>query len=138
MEEKRIRNGICAELLSAAITYPLNTIKTNAQVNRTLPRCNLYKGFYWCILSEFINSFIFYTVFEKYKDQPPLVRSSIGSVLGITASYPFNTRRKLTQIGKSININNNYKGLNVALFNGVPGVTINFTFSFANSSTTVA
>jgi hypothetical protein len=74
------------------------------------------------------NAVIFYSVFENTKNtKGPLAASIMGSTAAICTSYPLNVRRKLAQVGKSIVLKNNYSGLHVAIFNGVPGVTINYT-----------
>jgi hypothetical protein len=124
---EQVVHGITAELLACILTYPLSTIKTNAQIGKVFPNkvgLNLYRGLGWCILTELTNAVIFYSVFNS---NSPLKRSIIGSSAGICASYPMNVRRKLLQVGKKAVIKNQYKGLSIALFNGVPGVSINFT-----------
>ena len=81
------------------------------------------------MITEIISSIFFYSIFNgftKLQILHPIVRSSIGSTLAIINSYPYNVRRKLLQVGKSIN-NINNKGLPISLLNSVPGVTINFT-----------
>uniref|UniRef100_A0A6C0I8D5 Mitochondrial carrier protein n=1 Tax=viral metagenome TaxID=1070528 RepID=A0A6C0I8D5_9ZZZZ len=124
---KQVFNGISAELFAAVLTYPLNTIKTNSQIGRPVKFGfkNLSRGLGWCVLSEITNALLFYSIFDKDK---PLKTSIIGSTLGICASYPFNTKRKLAQVGKSfLKLNNYYYGIEMALINGVPGVSLNFT-----------
>ena len=126
----RVFNGISAELISAVLTYPLNTIKTNSQIGNIIKPGfkNLTRGIHWCLLTELANAVIFYTIFENTKNtKGPLAASIMGSTVAICTSYPLNVRRKLAQVGKSIVLKNNYSGLHVALFNGVPGVTINYT-----------
>jgi hypothetical protein len=123
-------NGMSAEILAAIITYPLNTIKTNSQIGQIIKPSfrNLSKGFHWCLLTELVNSLIFYSIFEHNKKKKgPLIASTLGSSTAIITTYPLNTRRKLAQVGKSTNITNNYKGVRIGLFNGVPGNVINFT-----------
>ena len=131
---KPVFNGILSEVASAIITYPLNTIKTNSQIGKKIiingSKLHLLKGIKWCILTEIIGSVIFYSVFSgitKLQVFHPVVRSSLGSTIAIINSYPCNIRRKLLQVGKSINNVNNYKGLSISLINSVPGSTINFT-----------
>jgi hypothetical protein len=126
----RVFNGISAELISAVLTYPLNTIKTNSQIGNIIKPGfkNLTKGIHWCLLTELANAVIFYTIFENTKNNKgPLAASIMGSTVAICTSYPLNVRRKLAQVGKSTVLKNNYSGLHVAIFNGVPGVTINYT-----------
>jgi hypothetical protein len=126
----QVFNGIKAELISAVLTYPLNTLKTNSQVGKIVRPGfkNLTKGLHWCLLTELANALVFYSVFENIKESKgPLIASVIGSSAAICTSYPLNVRRKLAQVGKSMVIKNNYFGLHIALFNGVPGVTINYT-----------
>jgi hypothetical protein len=126
----QVFNGIKAELISAVLTYPLNTLKTNYQVGKIVRPGfkNLTKGLHWCLLTELANALVFYSVFENIKESKgPLIASVIGSGAAICTSYPLNVRRKLAQVGKSMVIKNNYFGLHIALFNGVPGVTINYT-----------
>ena len=126
----QVFNGISAELISAVLTYPLNTIKTNSQIGNIIKPSfkNLTRGIHWCLLTELANAVIFYTIFENTKNtKGPLAASIIGSTAAICTSYPLNVRRKLAQVGKSIVLKNNYSGIHIALFNGVPGVTINYT-----------
>jgi hypothetical protein len=121
--------GITAEFISCILTYPLSTIKTNSQIRKSIvikSGIDLYRGIGWSILTELTNAVIFYSIYMG-NGTNPLKRSIIGSSIGICASYPMNVKRKLAQIGKSGNVRNPYKGLPIALFNGVPGVSINFT-----------
>jgi hypothetical protein len=122
---ENVVHGISSELIACMLTYPLSTIKTNAQIGKQIPfGKGLYRGLGWCLLTELANAIVFYSVFNKDK---PLQKSIIGSSIGIGLSYPMNVRRKLLQVGKSAVVKNPYKGLPIALFNGVPGVSINFT-----------
>jgi len=128
---KQVLNGIISELISATLTYPLNTLKINTQVGRNvIIGKNLISGIKWCLLTEAISAVFFYSIFSgitKLQSINPLIRSSVGSTIAILNSYPYNVRRKLEQVGKKITVTNNYKGLPIALVNGVPGVAINFT-----------
>lgn len=128
---KQVLNGIISELISATLTYPLNTLKINTQVGRNvIIGKNLISGIKWCLLTEAINAVFFYSIFNgftKLQSINPLIRSSVGSTVAILNSYPYNVRRKLEQVGKKITVTNKYKGLPIALVNGVPGVAINFT-----------
>lgn len=121
-------NGVCSEIISATITYPLNTIKTNSQIGKIIKPTirNLYKGYKWCLITELTSAFIFYSIFENLKKNRGALHGSIlASGAAISVSHPLNTRRKLMQIGKQGNFT--YKGVGVGLFNGVPGNAINFT-----------
>jgi hypothetical protein len=128
---KQVLNGIISELISATLTYPLNTLKINTQVGRNvIIGKNLISGIKWCLLTEAISAVFFYSIFSgitKLLSINPLIRSSVGSTIAILNSYPYNVRRKLEQVGKKITVTNKYKGLPIALINGVPGVAINFT-----------
>jgi hypothetical protein len=128
---KEVFNGVSAELLAAIIMYPLNTLKTNSQIGKTIIKPNiknLSRGIGWCIITELINAVVFYSIFENIKQKKgALFGSILGSSAAISLSYPLNVRRKLLQVGKPIQIKNNYKGFFVGLFNGVPGTSINFT-----------
>ena len=132
-EENKVINGISAELLSASITYPLNTIKTNFQVGKNIKLNfkNLSKGFGWCIITELTSALIFYSIFEHLKYNHGSVKASIiGSTISTFTSYPLNVRRKTSQIGKKIIYNSlteNYKGLKIGLINSIPGTVINFS-----------
>ena len=128
-ELKKIKNGVIAEVTCNILTYPLNTLKTNSQVGQIVKRTNLFKGIQYSILNELINSFLFYSIINipKIPEVPKIVKTSIGSAAAILSTYPLNTRRKLIQIGKTVKIKNNYSGAGIALLNGVPGTTINFT-----------
>ena len=126
--KRETTNGICSEIISATITYPLNTIKINSQVGRIIKPTikNLYRGYKWCLITELTSAFIFYSIFENLKtNRGPLCGSILASSAAISASHPFNTRRKLLQIGKIGKFS--YKGVGIGLFNGVPGNAINFT-----------
>ena len=78
---KQVLNGIISELVSATITYPLNTIKTNNQIGRkVLIGKNLISGIKWCLLTESINAIVFYSIFvgiNKLQCINPLLRSSV-------------------------------------------------------------
>ena len=128
---KQVLNGVISELVSATLTYPLNTIKINTQIGRkVILGKNLISGIKWCLLTEAISAIFFYSIFNgitKLQSINPLLRSSVGSTIAILNSYPYNVRRKLSQVGKQINTTDKYKGLSIALINGVPGVAINFT-----------
>jgi hypothetical protein len=130
-DAKKVLNGIISELVSATLTYPLNTLKINSQIGKKIIfGKNLINGIHWCLITEAINAVFFYSIFNgftKLQTINPLLRSSMGSTIAILNSYPWNVRRKLSQVGKQINIKNNYNGLEIALVNGVPGVAINFT-----------
>jgi len=123
MENDKVQNGIIAELSSSILTYPLNTIKTNRQVNR-IP-VSLFKGIQYCILGEFINAFFFYNIYNKLKQKNnPLLSSGIASISGIALSYPFFLNKKLAQINKPTQLS--YKGVVACAFNMIPNVCINF------------
>jgi hypothetical protein len=133
---KKVIHGISAEIISGSITFPLNTLKTNLQIGNKIchKSINLFRGYKWFFISESVNALIFYSLFEGYnylKKLNPLARGIMSSSLSICCSYPFNMRRKISQIGKKNIITNtihdNYKGVYVSLFNSVPGVTINYS-----------
>ena len=139
-EFKKVLNGMMAEISSAFISYPLNTIKTNSQIgnrvsftvskniNNIKP---LFKGFKYSFFNEVINGFVFYSIFEKMKlkTDNPIIRSSCGSIAAMLCSHPLYLRRKLAQVNKDTNIGfklkNNYKGIGICMINGVPTAAIN-------------
>ena len=133
---KKVIHGVCAEIISGSLTFPLNTLKTNLQIGNIVcsKSINVFRGYKWFFLSETVNAVIFYSLFEGYnyfKNINPLARGIVSSGLSICCSYPFNMRRKISQIGKDITIGNtlqhNYNGLHISLFNSVPGVTVNYS-----------
>jgi hypothetical protein len=132
--DKKILGGVSAELISNIITYPLNTMKINSQVGKNIKlTCKnskiLTRGFGWSILTEIINGLIFYSIFENFKkEHGPLKTSILGSTAAICCSHPFNSKRKILQVGKQVrNTRNLYNGLGISLVNSVPGHSINFT-----------
>jgi hypothetical protein len=145
--DKKILGGVSAELISSSITYPLNTLKINSQIGKkisiipngsrnTWNSMNTWKksriltrGFGWSVLTEIINGLIFYSIFENFKKEHGALKTSIlGSTAAICCSHPFNSKRKILQVGKQVrNTRNLYNGLGIALINSVPGHSINFT-----------
>lgn len=127
---RKVKNGICAEVFSALLMYPLNTIKTNAQIGTKIPLSigNLFKGVHYCIINEIINGIFFYSIYHYLEKRPQSVRSACGSMVAMCASHPVYMRRKLAQVGKETkNILHNYRGLSNSLMTVIPTVALNFT-----------
>ena len=126
INQKKVINGTIAEITSTAISYPINTIKTNAQIHNPVPK-NLFKGFHYSFFNEIVNGLVFYSTVEKLKDKVPntFIRNACGSIAAMACSHPLYIRRKLAQVNKPINISNNYAGFGVCVLNGVPGTAIN-------------
>ena len=129
VKRPKVLHGVIAEVISTTLSYPLNTLKTNSQVLKTIKPTlsNLTRGFKYSLATEVVNSLIFYSLFEKLPFANPFIRSSLGSTLAIAATYPLNVKRKLAQVGKCIKVKNLYSGLQMGILNGVPGISINFT-----------
>ena len=139
--DKKILGGVSAELICSSITYPLNTLKINSQIGKKISiiphgfrnTCKnsriLTRGFGWSILTEIINGIIFYSIFENFKKEHGALKTSIlGSTAAICCSHPFNSKRKILQVGKQVrNTRNLYNGLGMGIINSVPGHSINFT-----------
>lgn len=132
--DKKILGGVSAELISSSITYPLNTLKINSQVGKKISITFknsriLTRGIGWSVLTEIINGLIFYSIFENFKKEHGALKTSVvGSTAAICCSHPFNSRRKILQVGKQVRSTQNlYNGLGIALINSVPGHATNFT-----------
>jgi len=139
--DKKILGGVSAELICSSITYPLNTLKINSQIGKKISiipngfrnTCKnsriLTRGFGWSVLTEIINGLIFYSIFENFKKEHGALKTSIlGSTAAICCSHPFNSKRKILQVGKQVrNTRSLYNGLGIAVVNSVPGHSINFT-----------
>jgi len=140
---QKVFNGIIAEITSAFVSYPLNTIKTNSQIgNRVTFNVRnslsikkiqpLFSGFKYSFVNELINGIVFYSIYEKMKEKSdnPIVRSSVGSFGAMLCSHPLYLRRKLAQVDKSphigLGLKNNYKGIGICMVNGIPTSAINF------------
>ena len=130
---KKVVNGIGAEVISATITYPINTIRTYAQLGKKvhITPAVLFKGIQYSILNEIINGILFYSAFHFLEKYGPVVQSSIGSLAAMSGSHPVYLRRKLSQIGKKVNVTNNYNGFGNALMNNIPSVALNFALKEA-------
>jgi len=126
INQKKVINENIEEITSKAISYPINTIKTNTQIHNPVPK-NLFKGFHYSFFNEVINGLVFYSTVEKLKDKVPntFIRNTCGSIAAMACSHPLYIRRKLAQVNKPINISNNYAGFGVCVLNGVPGTAIN-------------
>ena len=128
---KKIINGGSAEVISAIISYPINTLKINAQIGSKLAwkisPLILFRGVKFCILNEIINGIVFYSVFDKLEKNGPFIQGACSAIAAMTCSHPLYLRRKLAQVGKSTRITNNYDGFGSALLNSVPTVALNFT-----------
>jgi hypothetical protein len=123
--KKKVINGVVAELVIATVCYPLNTWKVRRQVNLpTFGRIGLFKGFKWCMLNEFVDSLVFFSVAETTKS------FSLASVCSNTVSYPLYRNTKLLQTGKILN-GSNYHGFGLSIINSVPGTTLNYTIKNA-------
>jgi hypothetical protein len=119
-----IKNGVIAELTSTLLTYPLNTIKTNRQLNK-IPG-NLFKGIGYCIAAETINAIFFYGIYNwlKQTNNNTFVSGTAATLSGMGVSYPLFLNKKLAQVNKPINWS--YRGFGACAFNMVPNVCINF------------
>ena len=127
---KKIINGSSAEIISAIISYPINTLKINAQIGHKLTLRKpllLFKGLKYCILNELINGIVFYSVFDNLHNKGPFIQGACSTIAAMTFSHPVYLRRKLAQVGKSTRISNNYHGFGNGLLNCVPTVALNFT-----------
>jgi len=127
---KKIINGSSAEIISAIISYPINTLKTNAQIGNKLTWRKpslLFKGVKYCVLNEIINGIVFYSVFDSLDKKGPFIQGACSTIAAMTFSHPVYLRRKLAQVGKSTSISHNYDGFSSALLNCVPTVALNFT-----------
>ena len=120
MDSRKVVNGIIAELLVATVCYPLNTWKVRRQIGLRLTRDGIFKGFKWCLLNEFVDSLVFFSVAESSKS------FSLASICSNTVSYPLYVRTKLLQSGKVGN-GGFYHGFGLSLLNSVPGTTLNYT-----------
>ena len=127
MESKRIINGIFAELLVASICYPLNTLKIRKQLNLPFQSYNsLYRGIGFCLLNEFVDSLIFFSVFEKI-NKSVTIGSSVGSIVSNSISYPLYLRTRLRQSGNTMGVTYNYRGFISSLACSLPSTTLNYT-----------
>lgn len=129
---KKLINGTSAEIISAIVSYPINTLKTNIQIGKKITLRNpkiLFKGIQYSILNELINGLVFYPVFEYLENKGPFIQSACGSIAAMTCSHPVYLRRKMLQVGikPKISFKNNYNGFGNALLNCVPSVALNFT-----------
>ena len=129
---KKVINGMGSEIISAAISYPINTLKVNAQIGRKVSFRNpgiLFKGLQYSVVNEIINGIVFYSVFDYLENKGPFIQGACSSIAAMTCSHPVYLRRKLAQIGKNtvIPFKNNYNGFGSALLNCVPTVALNFT-----------
>ena len=129
---KKIINGGAAEVISAVVSYPINTLKTNAQIGKRISFRNpgiLFKGVQYSIFNEIINGIVFYSVFDYLENKGPFIQGACSSIAAMSCSHPVYLRRKLSQIGKKpvIPFKNNYDGFGSALLNCVPTVALNFT-----------
>lgn len=125
---KKVVNGIGAEVISSTLTYPINTIRTYAQLGKkiNITPSVLFKGMHYSIINEIINGILFYATFHYLEKYGPIIQSSVGSLVAMTGSHPVYQRRKLAQIGKAVKITNNYSGFGNALVNNIPSVALNF------------
>ena len=122
----KIVKGVGAEVLTNIIFYPLNTIRIRKQINLKTSS-SLLLGLKWSMVSEIINSVVFYSVFQGLsKITNPMVGSSLGAGAGLVCSFKTSVMRKRIQTFKPIT-DINYNGLGCSLLNTIPGVTINFT-----------
>ena len=127
---KKIINGGSAEIISAIISYPINTLKTNAQVGTKLTWRTpslLFRGVKFSVLNEIINGIVFYSIFDSLHKKGPFIQGACSTIAAMSCSHPVYLRRKLAQVGKSTLIANNYDGFGSALLNCVPTVALNFT-----------
>ena len=126
MIKKKVINGTIAEITSATISYPINTIKTNTQIQNPVPK-NLFKGYHFSFFNEVINGLVFYSTVEHLKDKVHnnFIRNACGSLAAMACSHPLYIRRKLAQVNKPLNITNNYAGFGVCVLNGLPSTAIN-------------
>jgi hypothetical protein len=127
---KKIINGSSAEIISAVVSYPINTLKTNAQIGIKITYRTpslLFKGVKYSILNEIINGIVFYSVFDTLNKKGPFIQGACSTIGAMCFSHPVYLRRKLAQVGKSTLISNNYDGFGIALLNCVPTVALNFT-----------
>jgi len=144
---KKVINGTIAEITAAFLSYPINTIKTNSQIGRSVSfsfpknksRNNLiqsirplFKGSHYSFFNEVINGIMFYSIYEKMNEHTdnPFIRGSCGSIGAMLCSHPLYLRRKLAQVGKSARIGyklvDNYKGIGMCMLNGIPASALNF------------
>lgn len=129
---KKILAGTSAEIISATLTYPLNTLKTNAQVGIILKGgVSLFRGYKYCFVNELINGILFHTTYNTFSYLHPIVRAGLGAGICTFGSYPFYVRRKLAQVGKKMNqpykMSSNYKGIKLSLLNTIPTSALNYT-----------
>ena len=149
-----ILKGTAAEIISAVVSYPLSTLKTNKQVGNQIskqvsnqisnqigkqvgkqnilkPLLSLgkyYKGLHYCILNEILNGIFFYSTYSLVNSNT-LIKTACATVVSKSVSHPVFLRRKLVQVGLNDTIKgfkNNYKGFGISLINSIPVNVINF------------
>lgn len=140
MDEKRyninkVIPGVCADILTNAISHPLNTLKVNKQLGKPIKMTikNMRKGFVLSNINEALHATIFYSIFEGFncfKNTHPFTKSVLGSTIACVVTHPLSRVGKMQQASQFMrikNVSDAYVGLSSSILRVVPGVALTYT-----------